>query len=66
MSKRTENDETLYFLDGILRSELKDIKAEIQALPVTYPFYNHIEPFVCLKDVTNILDKHISGKESEE
>ena len=50
--------------DGIpLEKVFEDIRKEIQNLPVTYPFYDHLEPFVCQKDVLNIVDKHI-GKES--
>ena len=42
---------------------LDDIKAEIQALPKTYPFINHIDTYVKEDDVLAVLDKHISGKE---
>ena len=44
-------------------SVLNKIKAEIEALPKTYPFVNHIDMYVKVSDVTKIIDKY---KESEE
>ena len=47
------------------RKVIEDIKAEIQALPKTYPFVNHIDTYVKDADVIKIIDKHI-GKEQTE
>lgn len=44
------------------RVVLDKIKAEIEALPKTYPFVNHIDMYVKVSDVTKIIDKY---KESE-
>jgi hypothetical protein len=45
-------------------SILDKIKAEIEALPKTYPFVNHIDMYVKVSDVTKIIDKYKA--ESEE
>ena len=42
---------------------LDDVKAEIVALPKTYPFVNHIDTYVKEDDVLQILDN--IGKESK-
>jgi hypothetical protein len=39
-------------------SILGKIKAEIEALPKTYPFVNHIDMYVKVSDVTKIIDKY--------
>ena len=47
------------------RDELLDkIRAEIEALPKTYPFVNHFDTYVKEDDVRKIIDKY--RKESEE
>ena len=46
-------------------SVIEDIKAEIEALPKTYPFVNHFDMYVKEDDVRKIIDKHISGKENK-
>lgn len=43
---------------------LDDVKAEIVALPKTYPFINHIDSYVKEDDVLQILD-NIGKAESE-
>lgn len=48
-----------------LRENIEKAKAEIVALPKTYPFINHIDTYVKEDDVLHILD-NIIGKESEE
>ena len=48
---------------------LDKIRAEIEALPKTYPFTNHIDTYVKEKDVEDIIDKYkseIEPQESEE
>ena len=42
---------------------LDKVKAEIEALPKTYPFVNHIDMYVKLSDVTKIIDKHKAENE---
>ena len=44
-------------------SALDKIKAEIEALPKTYPFVNHIDMYVKVSDVTKIIDKYKAGSE---
>ena len=43
---------------------LDKIRAEIEALPKTYPFVNHIDTYVKEDDVMKIIDKYRA--ESEE
>lgn len=45
-------------------SILDKIRAEIEALPKTYPFVNHIDTYVKEDDVKKIIDKYMA--ESEE
>ena len=40
------------------RLVLDNIKAEIEELPKTYPFVNHIDTYVKEDDVKKILDKY--------
>ena len=40
---------------------IEDIKAEIQALPKTYPFVNHIDTYVKDADVIKIIERHCGG-----
>ena len=47
-------------------SVLNKIKAEIEALPKTYPFVNHFDMYVKVNDVTKIIDKYKAEMESEE
>lgn len=42
-------------------SVIEDIKAEIRALPKTYPFVNHLHTYVKDDDVMAIIDKHCGG-----
>ena len=42
-------------------SNIEDIKAEIQALPKTYPFVNHIDTYVKDTDVIKIIERHCGG-----
>ena len=42
-----------------------DIKAEIQALPKTYPFINHIDTYVKEDDVVAIIRKHTKVGDTE-
>jgi hypothetical protein len=44
--------------EGVRDSVLDKIKAEIEALPKTYPFVNHIDMYVKVSDVTKIIDKY--------
>jgi hypothetical protein len=39
-------------------SIIDKIKAEIEALPKTYPFVNHIDMYVKVSDVTKIIEKY--------
>jgi len=56
----TVEAETYYIAPG---TPLDDVKAEIVALPKTYPFVNHIDTYVKEDDVLQILDN--IGKESK-
>lgn len=40
------------------RMVLDKIKAEIEALPKTYPFVDHFDMYVKVSDVTKIIDKY--------
>lgn len=56
-------DSLVYAIDVIhkyqkLQSDYDKIRAEIEALPKTYPFVNHIDTYVKEDDVKKILDKH--------
>ena len=42
---------------------LDEIRAEIEALPKTYPFINHIDTYVKEDDVKKIIDKYKAEKE---
>lgn len=42
---------------------LGKIRAEIEALPKTYPFINHIDSYVKEDDVKKIIDKYRKGGE---
>lgn len=44
------------------RMVLDKIRAEIEALPKTYPFINHIDMYVKEDDVKKIIDKYKAGK----
>lgn len=39
------------------------IRAEIEALPKTYPFINHIDAYVKEDDVKKIIDKYMAESE---
>ena len=54
------------YLDGYDKGTevLDKIRAEIEALPKTYPFTNHIDTYVKEDDVKRIIDKYRA--ESEE
>ena len=43
---------------------LDEIRAEITALPKTYPFMNHIDTYVKEDDVLRIIDKHKAESDS--
>ena len=46
------------------RDELLDkIRADIEALPKTYPFINHIDAYVKEDDVKKIIDKYNAERE---
>ena len=42
---------------------LDQIRAEIEALPKTYPFVNHINTYIKEDDVKKILDKYKEERE---
>lgn len=42
------------------------IKADIEAMPKTYPFVNHFDAYIKVDDVDKILDKYKSESEVEE
>lgn len=44
-------------------SMLDKIRAEIEALPKTYPFINHIDTYVKEDDVKKIIDKYKKGEQ---
>ena len=44
-------------------SVLDKIRAEIEALPKTYPFVNHIDMYVKEDDVKKIIDKYKAEEE---
>ncbi len=43
---------------------LDEIKAEIEALPKTYPFMNHIDTYVKEDDVLQIISKYKAKEDS--
>ena len=45
---------------------LDKIRAEIEALPKTYPFLNHIYTYVKEDDVKKIIDKYKAESEDKE
>ena len=45
----------------IEKTVIEDIKADIRALPKTYPFVNHFDTYVKDDDVIKIIDKHIGA-----
>ena len=51
------------FTDSFMidRKVIDDIKSEIQALPKTYPFVNHIDTYVKDADVIKIIERHCGG-----
>lgn len=51
--------------DGQREYILDKIKAEIEALPKTYPFVNHIDTYVKEDDVRRIIDKYKAGSEND-
>lgn len=48
------------------KSVLDKIKAEIEALPKTYPFVDHIDMYVKEDDVRKIIDKYKAESEDKE
>ena len=40
-------------------SVIEKIKAEIEALPEVYPFYNHIDSYVNTREVLKLIDQAI-------
>ena len=44
---------------------LDDIRQEINDLPKTYPFINHIDTYVKTDDVIRIIDRHIGNNDAE-
>ena len=44
---------------------LDDIRKEINDLPKTYPFINHIDTYVKTEDVIRIIDRHIGSNDAE-
>jgi hypothetical protein len=46
-------------------SVLDKIKAEVEALPKTYPFVNHFDTYVKENDVRKIIDKYKAGGEEK-
>ena len=44
---------------------LDDIRKEINDLPKTYPFINHIDTYVKTDDVIRIIDRHIGERSKD-
>ena len=70
LNKEGGRDEVKAYFDGEAygwdegrKDVLDKIQADIEALPKTYPFVNHIDMYVKEDDVKKIIDKY---KESEE
>jgi len=63
--KRTWNDKKCKEILEALEQEpmLDKIRAEVEELPKTYPFINHIDSYVKEDDVKKIINKY---RESEE
>jgi hypothetical protein len=65
----SKNSNTYEFIEEALKlfkqeeSVLDKIKAEIEALPKTYPFVNHFDTYVKENDVRKIIDKYKAGGE---
>jgi hypothetical protein len=67
----SKNSNTYEFIEEALKlfkqeeSVLDKIKAEIEALPKTYPFVNHFDTYVKENDVRKIIDKYKKEMENE-
>ena len=59
-SKSTEIQAEGYAIENAILNgtPLDDIKTEINNMPKTYPFWNHIDTYVKDADVIKIIDKH--------
>ena len=67
MNEQTKKDIDRAFKALEERDELLDkIRAEIEALPKTYPFINHIDTYVKEDDVKRIIDKYKAESEDKE
>ena len=53
-------------LAGCFDKTLDDIRKEINDLPKTYPFINHIDTYVKTDDVIRIIDRHIGENKDAE
>lgn len=52
-------------VDAIPTSKLRDAIAEINEMPKTYPFVNHIDTYVKTADVIKIIRKHTKVGDTE-
>ncbi len=59
------DDRDIPILEACIKSlmTLDKIRAEIEALPKTYPFVNHIDMYVKEDDVKKIIDKYKAESE---
>ena len=70
MYRKQHSPREMDWADGViakgipLENVIDDIKAEIQNMPKTYPYTDHIDDYVKTNDVLRIIDRHI-GKEKE-
>ena len=53
-------------LAGSFDKTLEEIRKEINDLPKTYPFINHIDTYVKTDDVISIIDRHLGDKSKDE
>ena len=53
-------------LAGSFDKTLEEIRKEINDLPKTYPFINHIDTYVKTDDVIRIIDRHIGESKDAE
>ena len=58
MDEIVDIDRAKVFTKADMVDVLDKIRAEIEALPKTYPFINHIDTYVKEDDVKRIIDKY--------
>ena len=66
MDEIVDIDRANVFTKADMVAMLDKIRAEIEALPKTYPFINHIDTYMKEDDVKKIIDKYKAESEDKE